>query len=140
MSPGIPRPDGPPPKGALTFVRQVLALGSWEGDFEPTTSLSMSGARAMSRLVLAHPAVADGARPDAPLALFESTGDPRLDGLRNDSLGYIVAGALALGMAGRDITDDLAQGLVLAGVSTDPASLLQRHTLVGGKPFEPPPP
>ncbi len=140
MSPGIPRPDGPPPKGALTFVRQVLALGSWEGDFEPTTSLSMTGARAMSRLVLAHPAVADGARPDTPLALFESTGDPRFDGLRSDSLGYIVAGALALGMAGRDITDDLAQKLVLAGVSTDPASLLQRHTLAGGKPFEPPPP
>ena len=140
MSPGIPRPDGPPPKGALTFVRQVLALGSWEGDFEPTTSLSMTGARAMSRLVLAHPAVADGARPDTPLALFDSTGDPRFDGLRSDSLGYIVAGALALGMAGRDITDDLAQKLVLAGVSTDPASLLQRHTLAGGKPFEPPPP
>ena len=38
MSPGIPRPDGPVPKGALTFVRQVLALGSWEGDFEPATS------------------------------------------------------------------------------------------------------
>ena len=71
MSPGIPRPDGAPPKGALTFVRQVLALGSWDGDFEPTTSFSVSGARAMSRLVLAHPAVADGARPDAPLALFE---------------------------------------------------------------------
>ena len=140
MSPGIPRPDGAPPKGALTFVRQVLALGSWDGDLEPTTSFSVSGARAMSRLVLAHPAVADGARPDAPLALFESTGDPRFDGLRSDSLGYIVAGALALGMAGRDITDDLAQGLVLAGVSTDPASLLQRHTLAGGKPFEEPPP
>ena len=94
----------------------------------------------MSRLVLAHPAVADGARPDAPLALFDTTGDPRFDGLRSDSLGYIVAGALALGMTGRDFTDDLAQGLVLAGVSTDPASLLQRHTLAGGKPFEEPPP
>src|SRR4051794_40378316 len=140
MSLGIPRPDGPVPKGALTFVRQVRALGSWQGDFEPTTSLSMSGARAMGRLVLAHPPIAGGARPDAPPALFETTGDRRFDGLRPPSLGYLVPGAPPLGMAGRGIPHDPAPGRAFAAVSTDPASLLQRHTLAGGKPFGPPPP
>ena len=68
--------DGTIPKGALTFVQQVRRLGSWGGDFQPMTSFSMNGAKAMTGVVLANPAVADGARPDTPLALFRATPNP----------------------------------------------------------------
>jgi hypothetical protein len=139
MSPRIPRPDGRVPESAQTFMQQVSALGAWKGDLAPATSLSAIGAQAMSRLVLAHPAVADGVRPETPLALFGGTDDPRLEGLRSDALGYLIGGALALGMTGQDI-DKLAERLVFAGVSIDPASLLQRERLRGGKPVGPPPP
>jgi hypothetical protein len=138
MSPRIPA-GGSVPKGAQAFVQQVLAIGSWTGDLGPATSLPAAGARAMSRLVLAHPAVADGARSDTPLALFGATADPRLEALRSDAVGYLVAGALALGMTGHEV-DKLADRLVFAAASIDPASLLQRHRLAGGKPFGPPPP
>ena len=132
--------DGTIPKGALTFVQQVRRLGSWEGDFEPITSFSVNGAKAMTGLVLANPAIADGARPDTPLALFTRDADPRFDGLRSDSLGYLLSGAIALGMTGREIDDKLAEQLVLAAVAIDPESLLQRRRLTSGRLFEPPPP
>jgi len=138
MSPGIPA-EGSLPKGAQAFVEQVHAIGAWKGKLPPATSLPAAGARAMSRLVLAHPAIADGARSDTPLALFGPTADPRLEALRSDSIGYLLAGALALGMTGHDL-DKLAEPLVFAAVAIDPASLLQRHRLTGGKPFGPPAP
>lgn len=140
MSPRIPQVDGPVPKGAQAFVQQVLGIGSWTGDLGPATSLSATGARAMSGLVLAHPAVLDGARSDTPLALFGPTADPRLEALRFDAVGFLVAGALAVGLEGRDFDDRLAERLVFAGVAIDPASLLLRDRLTGGKPVGPPPP
>jgi hypothetical protein len=125
------------PEGAIAFVDQVLQIGGWKGDGPPATSLPLTGARQLTRIVLAQPAVADGVRSDEPLALFGETDDPGLEGLRYDSLGFLLSGALALGMSGRSI-DDLAEPLLHAAVDPDPTSLLLRHQLVG-KPIEPPP-
>ena len=94
--------------------------------------------RKLTRVVLAHPAVADGVRSEEPLALFDATDDPGLEELRYDSLGFLLSGALALGMSGRSL-DDLGEPLLHAAVATDPMSLLLRRQLVG-KPFGPPTP
>jgi IPT/TIG domain len=139
MSPQVPRPGEPQrvPEGAIAFVEQVLLIGGWKGEGPPPTSLPEVGARQLSRIVLAHPAVADGVRSEEPLALFGATDDPRLEDLRYDSLGFLLSGALALGMTGRSL-DDLGEPLLHAAVAPDPTSLLLRRQLVG-KPFEPPP-
>jgi len=126
------------PDGATAFVQQVLRIGGWRGEGAPATSLPEAGARALSRIVMGHPAVADGVRSEQPLALFGDTADAELDALRYDAVGFLVAGALALGMT-RDDLDDLGAPLLHAAVATDPESLLLRRRLVG-KPFGPPPP
>lgn len=121
---------------ARTFVEQVYRIGSWTGELPPATSLPLGGARAMTRLVMANPAL-DGAKPDLQLRLFGPTDDPDLQGLRNQSVGYLLAGALALGMTGQDL-DGLIPGLVIAAGSIDPKSLLERQRLLGDRPFGPP--
>jgi hypothetical protein len=139
MSPKVP-PSGEPqriPEGAIAFVEQVLQIGGWKGEGPPPTSLPEAGARQLTRIVLAHPAVADGVRSEEPLALFGPTDDRGLEDLRYDSLGFLLSGALALGMNGRSL-DDLAEPLLHAAVAPDPTSLLLRRQLVR-KPFEPPP-
>jgi IPT/TIG domain len=118
-------------------VEQVLQMGGWTGDGPPPTSLPEAGARQLTRIVLAQPAVADGVRSEEPLALFGETDDRGLEALRYDSLGFLLSGALALGMTGQSI-DDLGEPLLHAAVAPDPASLLLRRQLVG-KLIEPPP-
>jgi hypothetical protein len=126
------------PDSATTFVQQVLRIGGWKAEGAPATSLPEVGARALSRIVMRLPAIADGVRDEQPLALFGATDDPELEALRHDSVGFLIAGALALGMT-RDNLDDLGPKLLHAAVATDPESLLLRRQLVG-KPFGPPPP
>jgi IPT/TIG domain len=126
------------PEGAIAFVEQVLRMGGWKGEGPPATSLPEAGGRQLTRIVLAQPAVANGVRSEEPLALFGPTDDLGLEDLRYDSLGFLLSGALALGMSGRSV-DDLMEPLLHAAVTTDPASLLLRRQLVG-KPFGPPPP
>jgi hypothetical protein len=140
MSPQVPSPvkQQPVPEGAISFVGQVLRIGGWKGEGPPPTSLPEAGARQLTRIVLAQPAVADGVRSQEPLALFGATDDPGLEDLRYDSLGFLLSGALALGMSGRSL-DDLGESLLHAAVTTDPDSLLLRRQLVG-KPFGPPHP
>ena len=139
MSPRVPWPGEPQPvrSGAIAFVEQVLQLGGWKGEGPPPTSLPETGARQLSRIVLAHPAVADGVRAEEPLALFGATDDPGLEDLRFDSLGFLLSGALALGMSGRSL-DDLGEPLLHIAVAPDTTSLLLRRQLVG-KPLEPRP-
>jgi len=91
----------------------------------------------MSRLVLGHPAFTDGSPPDAQLRLFGPTEDSELEALRGQSVSYLVAGALALGIAGHKL-DELAPALLLAATSVDPESLLLRQRLLRDRPFGPP--
>jgi len=91
----------------------------------------------MSRLVLGHPAFTDGSPPDAQLRLFGPTDDSELEALRGQSVRYLVASALALGVAGHKL-DELAPALVLAATAADPESLLLRQHLLRDRPFGPP--
>jgi hypothetical protein len=94
----------------------------------------------MSELVLGDPAVTGDRRPDKQLRLFGGTDDDGLDVLRGHSVSYLVAGAIALGLTGRDVGDDLAAGLIHAAADPDPDSLLLRANLLRERLFEPPPP
>lgn len=69
--------------------------------------------------------------------MFGPTDDLELQGLRGQSLGYLLGGALALGMTGQKL-EDLAANLVIAATSIDPESLLTRQRLLGDRPFGPP--
>jgi hypothetical protein len=93
----------------------------------------------MSKLVLEHPALMRSSRPDMQLRLFEPTDDDGLEALRGHSVGYLLAGAVALGLSGRDIGNDLAAGLIHAAADPDPESLLLRANLQRERLFEPPP-
>lgn len=124
---------------ARTFLEHVHRIASSHGELPPTTSLPIGGARAMSRLVLAHPAFGRRSRRDVQLRLFGATEDPELEALRDQSMGYLVGGALALGMTGHPL-DELAPALVLAATSVDPESLLQRRHLLRDRPIGPPVP
>lgn len=125
---------------AQAFAEQVFRVGSWRGELAPTTSFSLAGAEAMSELVLAHPAVRGEALPEMQLRLFGPTDDNRLDVLRGHSVGYLMAGAVALGLTGRDFGDDLAARLIHAAADPDPGSLLLRANLLRERLFELPPP
>lgn len=94
----------------------------------------------MSELVLGHPALRGEGRPKMQLRLFGQTDDDGLEILRGHSLGYLVAGAIALGMTGKGTDDELAAGLIHAAAAPDPESLLQRANLLRERLFEPPPP
>lgn len=122
------------------FAEQVFRVGSWRAELPPTTSFSLEGARAMSELVLGHPALRGEGRPEMQLQLFGQTDDDGLDVLRGHSVGYLVAGAVALGLTGKDLVDDLAAGLIHAAADPDPDSLLLRANLGRERLFEPPPP
>lgn len=127
----------PTMESARGFVDQVFRIGSWSGELPAATSLPLAGARALTRIVMANPAIANGAKPDLELRLFGPTDDLELQGLRNQSIGYLMAGALALGMTGQ-IIDELAPLLVIAAATVDPESLLTRQRLLGERPFGPP--
>jgi hypothetical protein len=122
------------------FVEQVFRVGSWRAELPPTTSFSLEGARAMSELVLGHPVLRGERRPEMQLRLFGPTDDDGLEALRGHSVGYLVAGAVALGLAGTDLGDDLAAGLIHAAADPDPDSLLLRANLLRERLLEPPPP
>jgi hypothetical protein len=123
-------------ESAQVFVEHVHRIGSWTGELPPATSLPIGGARAMTRLVLGHPAIAEGARNSHQLRLFDPSDDPTLENLREHSVAYLVSGAIALGMTGYNL-DELANGLVLAATAIDPQSLAQRQVLLRDKPFGP---
>ena len=57
----------------------------------------------MSELVLRHPAVSGEGRPKMQLRLFGPTDDDRLEVLRGQSVGFLVAGAVALGLTGEGL-------------------------------------
>ena len=124
---------------AQVFVEQVYGIGSWRGELAPPTTLSLGAARAMTRLVLAQPAIAIGRRADMQLRLFGPTDDDGLQALRAHSVGFMVAGALALGMTGQPLKD-VVLGLVHASADIDPDSLLLRAQLLREYPFAPPVP
>src|SRR5215216_7089 len=115
---------------AQVFAQQVFRVGSWRGEFAPTTSFSLTGAQAMSELVLTHPAVRGERLPEMQLRLFGRTNDDGLDVLRGHSLGYLLAGAVSLGLTGRDFGNDLATLLIHAAADPDPNSLLLRANLL----------
>lgn len=125
--------------GGRDFVGDVYRLGSWRGELPPATSLSRTGAAAMAELVTSHPAVGGGELPEEQLRLFGPTDDHALERLRFDSVGYLVAGAIALGMT-HGFDDDVARALVHAAAAPDPESLLTRARLAGRSPFERAPP
>jgi hypothetical protein len=124
---------------AQAFAAQVYRVGSWRAELPPPTSFSLEGVRAMSELVLEHPTLKGGRRPDKQLRLFGSTEDDVLEALRGHSVGYLLAGAVALGLSGRDVGNDLAAGLIHAAADPDPESLLLRANLQRERLFEPPP-
>jgi hypothetical protein len=125
---------------AQAFAEQVFRVGSWRAELPPTTSFSLKGAQALSELVMAHPAITGDRRPDMQLRLFGPTDDDGLEALRGHSVGYLLAGTIALGMIGTDIDDDLAAGLIHAAAAPEPESLLQRANLLRERLFESPPP
>ena len=59
--------------------------------------------------------------------------------LRRHSVGYLLSGAVALGLVDRDIGEDLAAGLIHAAADPGPESLLLRANLRRERLFEPPP-
>lgn len=120
---------------AQTFMDAVRALGSAPGDSPPLTSLPEQGARAMARFVLDQPAVRDGEQPSQVLRLFGEDADEGLSGLRYDALGFLVGGALALGMTGK-FTDDFAEALLIAALDPDPQRIAERKDLLR-EPFSP---
>jgi hypothetical protein len=73
------------------FAAQVYRVGSWRAELPPPTSFSLEGARAISELVLEHPALRGGRRPDMPLRLFGPTDDDGLETLRGHAVGYLLA-------------------------------------------------
>ena len=107
---------------AQAFAEQVFCGGSWRAELPPTTSFSLKGARAMSELVLEHPALKADGRPDMQLRLFGPTDDDGLETLRRHSVGYLLSGAVALGLMDRDIGEDLAAGLIHAAADPGPES------------------
>lgn len=123
---------------AQAFMDLVFAMGSWTGDGPAPSSLPLHGARAMSRIVRSHPAVAEGRTPATALQLFGQDGDDGLLELRYDAVGFLVGGALALGMTGAPL-DDLAVPLLIAAIDVDPASISLRKDLLR-KPIGPPDP
>ena len=118
----------------------MFRIGSWRAELPPPTSLPLDGARALAEVVLAHPALADDRRPDSLLRLFGPNDDDGLEALRSHSVGFLVAGALALGMGERGLDEDLAAGLIHAAADPDPEWLLLRANLLRERLFEPPPP
>jgi hypothetical protein len=122
------------------FAEQAFRVGSWRGELPPTTSFSPDGARAMSELVLGHPAVTGDGRPGMQLRLFGPTDEDGLEVLRGHTVAYLVSGAVALGLTGKDFGDDLGAGLIHAAADPDPESLLLRANLLRERLFEPPPP
>lgn len=126
-------------EAARTFVSQVYRMTSWSGDMAPPTSLPMAGAEAMAELLLGHPVIAEDRRGDEVLRLFGPTDDVHLEALRSQSLGFMLAGAIALGMTGRPIRE-LAKPLVIAATDLAQDSLDLRAQLFGNYPFQPPVP
>jgi hypothetical protein len=126
--------------GVQAFAEQVFRVGSWGAELPPTTSFSLDGARAMSKLVLGHPAVGNGRLAEVQLRLFGPSDDRGLERLRAHSIGYLVSGAIALGLTRGEIGDELAAGLIHAAADPDPDSLLLRANLLRERLFEPPPP
>ncbi len=124
---------------AQQFVEQVHGIGSWRGELAPSASLSPEGAWAMTRLVLAQPAIGGGRRPEELLRLFGHTDDDGLQELRGQSVGFLVAGAVALGMTGQPL-EDLVPSLIHAAADVDIRSLALRARLVRDYPFGPPVP
>ncbi len=143
---------------ARVFMAAVRRLTAYDGDGPPPMSLPLQGARAMARVVLGHPVVAGERRPDQVLQLFGEPdrrgrealagrgdlpgapgpmgADGPFDGLRDDALGFVVGGTLALGMVG-EWHDDLADPLLTAALDLSPESLVLRTDLLD-KPFGPP--
>ena len=125
---------------AQTFMDGVHAMASWAGEGPAPTALPLVGARAMARLVLGHPAVADGRRPTTALQLFADDGDDGgLLDLRGDATAFLVGGALALGMTGIPFDDDLPTRLIVASIDVDPESVRLRWEILR-KPIGPPEP
>jgi hypothetical protein len=122
---------------ARIFVEQVFRIGSWKGELPPATSMTSKGANAMTKLVLGHPAVAGDKRPSLLLRLFGPMGDTELEALRSQSVAFMVAGSIALGMAGQNLKK-LVPKLVIAATAIDPESLLLRQLLLRDRPFGPP--
>ena len=121
---------------AQAFVAQVFRIGSWRAELPPPTSFSLEGARAMSELVLEHPAVRGDGLPDMQLRLFGQTDDGGLEVLRDHAVGYLISGAVALSLTGEDY---LATGLIHAAADPASESLLLRANLLRQRLFEPPP-
>jgi hypothetical protein len=120
---------------AQAFAGQVFRIGSWRGELP--TSLSGEGARAISELVLAHPALDEDRRPDLQLRLLGPTDDDGLEALRGHSVGFLMAAAIAVGMGKGGLDEDLAAGLIHAAADPDPESLLLGANLLRDRLFEP---
>jgi hypothetical protein len=116
---------------AQAFMDGVHAMASWAGEGPAPTALPLMGARAMTRLVLAQPAVADGRRPATGLRLFAGDGDDGgLLDLRGDATAFLVGGALALGMTKTPFDDDLVDRLIIASIDIDPDSIRLRKEIL----------
>ena len=124
-------------EAAQGFVGQVRNLTDLHGEGPVTPSLSLTGGRALARMLLARPAFTDGPVPQTVSNLFGTDpggrADPGLEGIRHEVLTVAFSGALALGMAGVDVPER-GRGLVLTALDPD-----FRRDLVG-KPFGPPVP
>jgi hypothetical protein len=120
---------------AQAFAEQVFRIGSWRGELPPATSLPLEGAHAMEEVVRGRL----DCQPDLQLRLFGPTDDDGLETLRGHSVGFMVAGAIALGMGERGLDDDLAAGLIHIAADPDPEALLLRANLLGERLVEPPP-
>jgi hypothetical protein len=118
------------------FAGQAFRMGSWRGELSPTTSFSFGGASAMAEYVLGRM----NGQPGQQLRLFGPTDDDGLDALRGHAVGFIVAGAIALGMTRDGIDEDLAGRLIQAAADPNPEALLGRAHVLGERLFEPPPP
>lgn len=91
-------------------------------------------------MLLQHPVVRGDTRPNVQLRLFGPTDDDGLQLQRYLSVGYLIAGTVALGLSGKDFNEALAVGLIYAAADPDPEALLLRARLLRGRLFEPPPP
>ncbi|MEW1841206.1 hypothetical protein AB0392_24960 [Nonomuraea angiospora] len=125
---------------AQAFMDGVHAMASWKGEGPAPTALPLVGARAMTRLVLAHPAIADGHQPATVLRLFASADDDNgLLDLQGDATAFLVGSALAFGMTKTPFDDDLADRLIIASIDIEPESIRLRKAVLR-KPIGPPEP
>jgi len=126
---------------AQGFVGAVRRFGSWAGDGPIPSSLPLSGARALTRILLRQPTFRNDRRNDRQLGIFNTEGDrdPGFLALQDESLGLIIAGALALGMSGRSV-EELSEQLILTATDPDPWAVELRGDLLRDRLFEPPTP